>query len=431
MTSYEPSRRHFLHIATAAGGMAAAWNCSQALAQRRPAGTGADRDVLTASQNQHSREGKMNIARLEAIALTATIDLEQVKLKALSQASQRQAILVRLTDDEGRVGESFSLLWGANSAEVIARINLLQQLVVGTPAFLTEELWSRMFDAARTSGWSRPIAMRAVSIVDCAIWDLRGKQLGQPLYKIWGAHRTKLPMVIMDSQWHPSESLESVTARAQRYKAEGYAGLKMKVGASSPLGPEADADRMLAVRKAVGPDFRLFADANQGWTIDDAKTFADRCTDADLTWFEEPCLWNDDKKSLARFRNISSVPIAAGQMEISAEACRDLMSAGSIDICNLDANIGGGATAWRRVAHMAQNFGISVVTHMDPQVGGHLAASVSNGVHVETYEPAADPFYFEMVQNRSLPQDGWVTLGDEPGWGWRLNPDFIARHRVN
>lgn len=419
----DPVRRGFLRIGASSVGVAAATIGSGAFA--RP--FFADQDSAAQGQQEYA----MKIVKMEAIALSAALDTNQIKLRAISRKPERHAILLRLTDEDGRVGETFSVLWGADHSQVITWLGHLEGRVLGTPSFLTEDLWERMFEITRYSGWERALAMRAVSIIDCALWDLRGKQLERPLYKVWGAYRSKLPMVVMDSQWYAAEPMEAVTERSKRYLADGYAGLKLKVGASSRLGPEADADRMLAIREAVGPDFRLYADANQGWTIDEAKVFADRCADAKLTWFEEPCVWSDDKKSLARFRTMCPFPLAAGQMEASPEGCRDLMAEGAIDVCNLDVHIGGGATGWRRMAHIAQTYGVQVTTHMDPQVGGHLAASVSNGVHIETYEEPADPFYFKMVQNRPLPENGWLTLGDEPGWGWVLDSDFVAHHRVN
>ena len=148
--------------------------------------------------------------------------------------------------------------------------------------------------------------------------------------------------------------------------------MKFKVGG---LTPEEDATRFRVAREAAGPDFVLCADANQGWTPAEAVRFARLVEDLDLHWFEEPCIWSNDRRAMRDVRFGGGVRVCAGQSEFSAGGCRDLMVEGAIDFCNFDSSWSGGATEWRRVAAAAVAFDVAMAHHEEPQIASHLLAS--------------------------------------------------------
>ena len=171
---------------------------------------------------------------------------------------------------------------------------------------------------------------------------------------------------------------------------------------------------------------------HQAWTAAEAVEFVNRTRPfVELRWFEEPCQWPDDRRAMQVVRFKTGVPVAAGQMEITRSAMRDLMMDGAIDVSNFDASWGGGPTEWRRVAQMAMSFGVEMGHHEEAQVASHLLASVPHGTFVEAFHPARDPIFWRMLGNRPELVDGMFALPDGPGFGWQLDESFIRDFRAD
>jgi L-alanine-DL-glutamate epimerase-like enolase superfamily enzyme len=221
---------------------------------------------------------------------------------------------------------------------------------------------------------------------------------------------------------------DSIDEEIAELKELGLAGLKFKVGG---LSPEEDAARFRAAREAAGPDFLLAADANQGWTPREAIRFGKLVEDCEPAWFEEPCHWANDRRAMRDVRTaIAPIPICAGQSEMSAAACRDLIDVGAIDICNFDGSWSGGPTEWRRAAAIAHASNVCMGHHEEPQIASHLLCSIPHGNVIETFHPDRDPIWWNLIANRPPLKDGQIELTDAPGLGWELDEDFIAAHRV-
>jgi D-galactarolactone cycloisomerase len=171
-------------------------------------------------------------------------------------------------------------------------------------------------------------------------------------------------------------------------------------------------------------------DANQGFTVREAIEFCSYVEDLDLMWFEEPCRWFDDRRSMAVVRSTTGVPVTAGQSERSRAGCRDLMMDGAIDFCNFDASWGGGPSEWRRVAGMARCFNVTMAHHEEPQISAHLLASISNSSCLEVFHPDRDPLFYELVANRRPFDKGRYHVPTGPGFGLELNEKLIAKYRV-
>jgi L-alanine-DL-glutamate epimerase-like enolase superfamily enzyme len=184
--------------------------------------------------------------------------------------------------------------------------------------------------------------------------------------------------------------------------------------------------------KTARDGFRFLVDANQAWTVAQAVEFVNLVSDfVDLRWFEEPCQWPDDRRAMQAVRFKTGVPVAAGQMEITRSAMRDLMMGGAIDVSNFDASWGGGPTEWRRVAQMAMSFGVEMGHHEEAQVSSHLLASVPHGTYVEAFHPVRDPIFWGMLGNRPELVDGMFKLPSGPGFGWELDEEFISEFRAD
>src|SRR3546814_2402827 len=152
---------------------------------------------------------------------------------------------------------------------------------------------------------------------------------------------------------------------------------------------------------AVGDDFIVTVDANQGYRQRDAIKFGNLIRECNIRWFEEPCRWYNDRSSMALVRNITGIPVADGQSEYHRGGCRDLFIDKAVDVCNFDASWSGGPTEWRRVAAMAMAFEVQMGHHEEPQVSAHLLASIPHGTIMEVFHPDRDPLFYSLVENRN------------------------------
>jgi D-arabinonate dehydratase len=369
----------------------------------------------------------IRITRVETVALQ--VPLTRDFRGSVYGVSQKNAIITRIHTDHGPVGQCVNGEGEAGLQPQIVSVieKELAPLIAGKDPSGIEALWWAMWNATDRGGRDKRAAVRAVACVDSALWDLQGKVFGQPLFRIWGGCRDRLPIIAIGGQYVDGHEPSDYGREMEEFRSLGLVGCKFKVGGRSP---EEDALRTEAARAAGGPDFVLCVDANRGWTRPDAVAYARRCTDLGLRWFEEPCKWHNDRRDMAVVRAVAGLPITAGQSEATAEACRDLMVDRAIDVCNLDASWGGGPSAWLRVAKMAACFGVEMAHHGEPVLGSHLVAAVGNGTYVETHHPQRDPIFHQMVQGRGDVIDGEYRLPTAPGWGVEFDEEFIGRYRV-
>jgi D-galactarolactone cycloisomerase len=256
---------------------------------------------------------------------------------------EKNAVITRVYTDDGPVGEAIN---GEGSRAIMAATHdvLTRELipmVIGEDASNIEAVWQKMWKLTHTSNRDRRQEIRAIACIDSALWDMKGKAANMPLYKMWGGAADRIPIIAIGGQYHPDYKPADYGREMEFYRGIELAGCKFKVGGRTP---EVDAERTRAALAGGGDGFVLCVDANRGWDRETALAYARLVRDLPLRWFEEPCHWHDDKRDMARLRASTGMKIAAGQSEMTAEACRDLILADAIDICNLDASWGGGPT---------------------------------------------------------------------------------------
>ena len=365
----------------------------------------------------------LTIAEVETIALR--VPLARVYRGSSYQMTHRSTIICRVHTREGIVGEAWA---GDEDAGLDAIVQIIhteiEPRLVDADAYAIEDCWERARPATDDILRDRRLGLVACGCVDLALWDAIGKALGQPLWRLWGGYRRALPMIAIGG-YYGQQEIEDEIAQLREL---GLAGIKFKVGG---LSPEDDAVRLRRARRAAGSDFIICADANQGWTRAQAMRFAREVEDCDLHWLEEPCKWAGDRDAMRDVRMITGVPVCAGQSELSAAGCRELMEAGSIDVCNFDSSWSGGPTEWRRVAAIAHSYGVAMGHHEEPQVASHLLAAIPHGTLVECFHPDRDPIWWHLPANRPSLRDGQLELGVQPGLGWELDMDFVERYRVD
>ena len=348
----------------------------------------------------------------------------------------RCAIVTRVRTAEGIVGEAYNADEDEPLQSEIRAIihDELEPLLLGQDASLVERCWQTMLPVTFDQLRPRWYAMQAIACVDTAIWDAFGKAVGQPLWRLWGGYRDRVPMIGIGGYYVPSDGSQKgneIEDEIDFFRLEhGMVGMKFKIGAKLP---QDDVARLVRARRHAGDEFLFVVDANQGYTVSEALVFLGmaRAEGIELRWFEEPTRWHGDARSLRDVRMRGNVAVAAGQSEHSRVGMREMMVAGAIDVSNFDASWGGGPTEWRRVAAMASAFDVELGHHEEAHLGSHLLASVPGGTFVEAFSPDRDPIFWNLIVNRPELVDGHFPLPDRPGLGWELDEDYIEAHRAD
>lgn len=372
----------------------------------------------------HDVGSGLTITRVETIPVLAPLSRDF--RGSHYHMTQRATIITRVHTSEGIIGEAYA---GDEDVTLLAIERIVQEeiapRVIGLDALSTERCWEAGYPATFDILRDRRLGLVALAGVDAAVWDAVGKALGQPLWRLWGGYRNRVPLIAIGGYY--GEPLGTIAEEIASYRELGLAGVKFKVGG---LSPAEDADRVAAARDAAGPGFVVAVDANQGYTVAEALDLCRRIEPYDIRWFEEPVRWHNDRRSLRDVRTRGGIPVCAGQGELSPAGCRDLMELGAIDICNFDASWSGGPTVWRRNAAVAHTYDVAVGHHEEPQISSHLVASQPHGTFAECFHPDRDPFFWNLIANRPPLEDGRLVLSGRPGLGWDLDWDYVEQHRV-
>ena len=366
----------------------------------------------------------LTITRIETEAIR--VPLARTYRGSHYKMTHRSTIITRIHTASGLVGEAYA---GDEDASLLEIESIIQDelapLLIGQDGSAIERLW----EIARPATWDilrdRRLGLVACASIDVTLWDLMGKALGVPLWKLWGGYRSRVPVITIGGYYGSNLTIKE---EVEYLLKEEFAGMKFKIGGMSPVD---DAKRFKEARKVGGDNFRIAVDANQGYTPAQAIEFSKLVADDNLLWFEEPCIWQNDKKGMRDVRYGGSVAVCAGQSEFSAAGCRDLMEAGSIDFCNFDSSWSGGPTEWRKVAAMATVYDVKMAHHEEAQVSAHLLASIPHGTYVEYFHPDRDPIWHNLLANRPALKDGHIQLNDYPGLGWELDRDYINKYRIS
>lgn len=333
-------------------------------------------------------------------------------------------IIVDMTTDAGIHGVGMTYCESGNEAIAAFIEQTIQPLILGMNPFDTECIWNKCTQYFRACG-RKGLAFFALSAIDIACWDVKGKVVNMPIYRMLGGNDPKVP-VYCSGGW-TSYTDEELVDYALKAKADGYHMLKMKVGVKGGSDLKADARRVHAVREAIGPDMHLAIDANNIWTAGIAVKFAKMVEDCDLDFFEEPVM-ADDIPGLVHCRQMTSIPIASGEHEYTRYGARDLCVSGAADVLQLDACKCGGYTESQKIISVAQAFNLLYAPHCMEHVHMHLVAAATNGLALEDldlFHPSVENLFVDAPR----PVDGYITIPDKPGIGMELNMDYIlANH---
>lgn len=328
---------------------------------------------------------------------------------------------VKIETDEGVTGIGL----GRGGAIVRATIEQLKPLLVGEDPVNVERLWEKMW-VPKLIG-RRGLTTQAISSIDIALWDLRGKVAGMPLYKMLGGYRDRVPTYVAGGYYEEGKGLEELAEEMERSIELGARAVKMKIGAV-PISE--DVARVRTVRQAVGPDVKVLVDANCAYRYYEAIQLAKQIEEYDVFWFEEP-VPPDDYAGHRKLAQATTIPIATGENEYTRYGFRDLIAQEAVAVLNSDAQILGGVTEWMKVAALAQANHIDVAPHGQQEIHVHLVAAVPNGLILEFYSDSTNPMWGKMYKDTlGINSDGTVSPPDVPGIGIDPNYDALAPYRV-
>lgn len=331
-----------------------------------------------------------------------------------------ELIVCTITTSDGATGTGYSYTGGKGGHAILAMLRHdLMPLLPGRDSDAIDALFDEMQGHIHYVGRGG-IASFAISAIDIALWDLRGKRRGEPLWKMAGgaSNRARIYRGGIDLNF----PIERLAADNRAHIDAGYRAVKIKVG--KPDLAE-DVARVAAVRAAIGPDAVFMVDANYGLSVDQAIAAARAFAPYDLTWFEEP-IDPDDFEGYARIAAETGMPLAMGEnLHTMAEFARALEVAG-LSYVQPDAGNCGGITGFLRVADMARRHGVPVCTHGMQELSVSLVAAQPNAGWVESH--AFDIETYTDAPVRLI--DGLAVAPEGPGTGVRFDPDRLAPHRV-
>ncbi len=369
----------------------------------------------------------MIIERIEAIPIC--VPLSRTFGGSVYAMSTRCTVVTRLHLADGTRAEVYN---GDNRSHGldVARLvrDELAPLVVGADVRDWRRHHQRLWERVASAAMAPKHLLEAIACLDTAIWDAIGRLQGVTVARLLGGVRDSLPIISIGGYYEEGKSLDDLGAEMKVLRSRAMAGCKVKVGG---LSPEADAERVVACREAAGSDFILAVDANRAWDRREAIRFARLIEPLDIAWFEEPCHWFDDAERMAEVRAATSIPINAGQSEISPHGVKRLIEAGAVDVVNFDASEAGGITAWSEVAALCRLADVRMTHHEEPQIALHLLASTPNAICVECFaDPERDPVWDRLDLDAPRPIDGRLSLSKRPGFGMRLDEEMVERYRI-
>jgi L-alanine-DL-glutamate epimerase-like enolase superfamily enzyme len=326
---------------------------------------------------------------------------------------------LQLWTDQGVDGLGFAFTLGGLNSGLFAVLEELAELVIGEDPTRIEPILAKLRRAAGTAA-DTGLFLLAQAAIDMALWDIRGKMVDLPLWRLVGGSRTTVPGYSSGSIPREISSQEAISA-AERIGGQGFSWVKMHLALPGASTPEREAERAKLVRQALGHEIRLGCDINARWRVDEAVNIGQRLDDVGLAWIEDPTR-HDDYAGMAEVRQALSTPIMAGESNWGVSPFRLMIAARSVDILMIDVMTVGGITAWLKVAAMAEAFGIPVVSHLLPELQAHLVAGVPNGLLAEHKTWIWHLFDEVPTFNR-----GSFILPERPGNGLSLS-DKVLKH---
>ena len=372
----------------------------------------------------------MKIVDIQTYLLSDTLD-EMFYFSQFSYSS-RLICVVKVTTESGLVG------WGEGygPAEMLkAGIEFLKPLVIGKSPLDSDVIWSDMF--RRAIDYARKgVLLSAISAIDVAIWDLKGKILKQPISTLLGGrYREKVQVYATGLYFTPSmegRMEQALVEEALEYKEQGYSAIKMKVG----LGIEQDVKNVTAIRKAIGPDVKLGIDSNHAYNVREAVELAHKVEPLDIMWFEEP-ISPDDYEGFKELKSKTTIPLAAGECEFRANGFNTLLSNRCVDYIQPETGTTGGITEAKRISVIADTHFVEMTPHnwgtgIIIAANLHIAANLNyqpgrmfDKQPLLEFDRSPNKIREELITKPHTAKDGYIDVPTGYGLGVEVDEDKL------
>jgi L-alanine-DL-glutamate epimerase-like enolase superfamily enzyme len=354
------------------------------------------------------------------------VEVLQVPVEHPYTAAGRQVegnwhVLARVTTDDGLEGIGYVVSNRGDLVRAVAQATReLGEHLVGAHVLEVEAAWTRL---VRAGGWTGPGGMLHIAIapLDIALWDAAGKAVSQPLYRLLGGSRDRMPAYASDRLWY-SLSLDELAESAGQHVRDGYRTVKLRLGKEAR--PEGEVERVRAVRQAVGTDIHILVDATESWDRAQASRTGRLLQEAGISWLEDP-LHHQDLSGLSHLAETLEIPVAGGEHLYDLHAFQQLLQHRAVDIAIIDLARAGGITPWRRIAALAQAHHVPVCGHVIPEIHVHLLAAIPHAFMVENVPRSA-----AILQEMPALQEGCLVAPKTPGLGLKLDEAAVRRYRV-
>jgi D-galactarolactone cycloisomerase len=345
----------------------------------------------------------------------------------------RTAMVVEIETDDGLIG------WGecyGPAPMTAAVVNSVAPWLIGEDPLRTDFLWQMIYARLRDHG-QKGVVIEGLSGIDIALWDIKGKHFGVPVHQLLGGTlRNKVQAYATGLYRRKSgDPLRYLAEEATGYVAEGFKAVKLKVG----FGVEEDASVTRAVRSAIGSDVALMVDANHAYDAAGAIRLGRKIEEHDIGWFEEP-VPPEDLTGYRAVKDALSIPIAGGECEFTRFGFRDLFVSHALDIVQPDTCAAGGLSECKKIADMAEAFGIRYNPHVWG-TGIAIAASLQLLAVLPSHTPTSltpiepmlefdrteHPIRQAVLMQPIERAGGIVRVPDGPGLGIEVNREALAR----
>lgn len=346
----------------------------------------------------------------------------------IGRAVKRDAVLVEVETEDGIIG------WGEShhgrSPGAIAKLiqSTLRDMVVGMNAADVVGTWSKIYSKQLASHGMGAACVMAMSGIDLALWDIRGKAVGWPVYKLLGGSARPIPAYAGGISLG-FQAPNALVEEAQKLREEGYRTVKLRFGDTV----KRDIERLVAMRKAFGPDLKIMVDANTAYKVEDVRIAMPALVEHDVLWLEEP-FPPHDYRSYREARSFNGVPLAAGENHYTRFEFERIFEESSIRVIQPDLSKTGGITEAQRIAAHASVFKLSVNPHtsasgLNMAASIHFLSAIENSGYFEA-DVAKENRFRDELSNRPdlLNEDGCVQASEAPGLGINVDVDFLRSH---
>jgi D-galactarolactone cycloisomerase len=353
-----------------------------------------------------------------------------------------QIVLVEVRTDQGIVG--FGEISGGSQTVIVELVETFSRVVQGMDALGHTEIWTKLFSLTSPrpgglGGWDgmpaplprnqRPQIMAAIGGIDIALWDIKGKAAGLPVFRILGGTRTEVFTYATGGYYFEGEPLGAAADELAVFVSHGYRAVKLKCGA---LSLRDEVARIRAVREAIGPDVLFMLDMNAPYDVAGCIRFALAVEPYDIFWLEEPLHWYLQPADFQRLAAASPIPLAHGEREWHRYTVRDFLDSGAIRYVQFDSTRHAGFTESLRIAHYAEQKGVMIAPHSVGHLHGHLVSAFGDvAFAAESHGDAGrHPIHHAIYRGGAEVRNGLLHLSEAPGFGLEIDWHGVKKYRA-